>query len=245
MGTLLVDRQLNYGRENIAAFLRKAAPFRNVVDLGAGSGADLELAAQVCPEAKRYAVEAYPPNIEKLKLRHEVLPLNLEQDPLPFEDESMDVVLSNQVLEHVKEIFWILHQASRSLRVGGHMILGVPNLAAYHNRLLLLLGRQPSVIQNHSAHLRGYTKHDILRMFELIYPGGYELQDFRGANFYPFPAALAKPLAKMLPNGAWGIFMLFKKTRPYNDEFLMHPVVAQLETNFYVADAHDRLASKR
>jgi len=240
----LIDRQLSYGRENIATFLKKVAPFRNVVDLGAGGGADLEIAARICPEAKRYAVEAYPPNVEILKLRHEVLQLNLEVDPLPFDDESIDVVLSNQVMEHVKEIFWILHQATRSLRVGGYLILGVPNLAAYHNRLLLLMGRQPSVIQNHSAHLRGYTRHDILRMFEMIFPGGYELGGFLGANFYPFPPFLAKPLAKLLPNGAWGIFMLFKKTRTYNDEFLMHPVVAQLETNFYVANARERIAQK-
>jgi len=244
VGALLVDRRLNYGRGNIATFLKKAAPFRNVVDLGAGSGADLDIAADICPEAKRYAVETYPPNVERLKLRHEVLPLNLEVDTLPFEDESIDVILSNQVMEHVKEIFWILHQASRSLRVGGYLIIGVPNLAAYHNRLLLLLGRQPSVIQNHSAHLRGYTRHDILRMFEMIFPGGYVLNGFLGANFYPFPAFLAKPLAKLLPNGAWGIFMLFKKTRTYNDEFLMHPVVAQLETNFYVANARERIPQK-
>ena len=43
----MVDKQLNYGRENIAAFLQMAAPFRTVVDLGAGSGAELRRAALV------------------------------------------------------------------------------------------------------------------------------------------------------------------------------------------------------
>jgi SAM-dependent methyltransferase len=238
----LIDRQLNYGRNNIAAFLRKAAPFHSVVDLGAGGGSDLELAAEICPAAERFAIETYLPNVEKLKKRHQVLPLNLELDPLPFADESIDVVMSNQVLEHVKEIFWILHQASRILKVGGHMIIGVPNLASFHNRLLLLLGMQPTVIQNHSAHLRGYTRHDILRMFEMIFPGGYQLEDFRGANFYPLPPVAAKPLAKLLPNGAWSIFFLLKKKKAYTDEFLLHPVLKQLETNFYVADARKRLA---
>jgi len=218
------------------------APFGSIVDLGAGGGADLAIAAEVCPSAKRYAVETYPPNVEKLKAMHEVLALNLERDPLPFANESLDVVMSNQVLEHVKEIFWILHEATRVLRVGGHMIVGVPNLASYHNRLLLALGKQPTVIQNHSAHVRGYTKHDVLRLFEMVFPGGYQLEGFRGANFYPFPPAIANPLAAMLPNGAWGIFFLLKKLRPYNDEFLMHPVLQKLETNFYVADARERVA---
>lgn len=237
----MVDRYLNYGRENIAVFLKQVTPFRNIVDLGAGWGFDLAIAAEVCPSAKRYAIETYPPYIEKLKETNEVLSLNLEKDPLPLEDESLDVVMSNQVLEHVKEIFWILHEASRVLRVGGHLIVGVPNLASYHNRLLLLLGMQPTVIQNHSAHLRGYTKHDILRSFELIFPGGYELKGFRGANFYPLPPMLAKPMAKMLPNGAWGIFLLLEKKRAYNGEFLKHPVEQKLETNFYLGEAQENV----
>ncbi len=153
----------------------------------------------------------------------------------------MDVVMTNQVLEHVKEIFWILHEISRVLKVGGHIIIGVPNLASFHNRVLLLLGKQPTVIQNHSAHLRGYTKHDILRMFQMIFPDGYHLEDFRGANFYPFPPFAAKPLAQLLPNGAWSIFFLLRKKKVHQDEFLLHPVLKQLETNFYVADARERL----
>lgn len=238
----MIDRGLNYGRSNIAAFLQKAAIFHTIVDIGAGSGADLDIAADICPSAKRFALEVYPPNIQTLSGRHDVISLDIERDPFPFADESIDVVMGNQVLEHVKEIFWILHQVSRVLRVEGHMIIGVPNLASFHNRLMLLFGRQPTVIQNHSAHVRGYTKHDIIQLLELIFPGGYDLEDFKGANFYPFSPILANPLARILPNYAWSIFLLLRKKRAYHDEFLMHPVLAQLETNYYVADARERLA---
>ena len=238
----MIDRRLNYGRNNIAAFLQKAAIFRNIVDIGAGSGADLDIAADICPSAERFAIEAYPPNIQILERRHNVISLDLERDPFPFEDESIDIVMGNQVLEHVKEIFWILHQISKVLRVDGYMIIGVPNLASFHNRLLLLFGRQPTVIQNHSAHVRGYTKHDIMRMLEMIFPGGYELEDFKGSNFYPFPPAAANTLARLLPNSAWSIFFLLRKKKAYRDEFLMHPVLAQLETNYYVANAREQLS---
>jgi hypothetical protein len=219
----MVDRGLSYGRNHIANFLRSVAPFSTVVDLGAGSGADLALAKSVCPLAERIAIENYPPNVEKLRVDNTVLPLNLETDRLPFEDESIDVVMANQVMEHVKEIFWILHNVSRVLHVGGHMIVGVPNLASYHNRLLLLLGRQPTTLGNHSAHVRGYTKHDFLRLLETAFPGGYEMKGFGGANFYPLPPGLAKPMARLLPNGAVCIFMLFKKKRSYGEEFLLYP----------------------
>ena len=53
-------------------------------------------------------------------------------------------MIANQILEHTKEVFWIWHEIARVLAPQGQLILGVPNLASAHNRLLLLLGRQPT-----------------------------------------------------------------------------------------------------
>ena len=86
--------------------------------------------------------------------------------------------------------------------MGGKLIIGVPNLASLHNRILLCLGRQPSPIKTHSAHVRGYTKYDLLDFLQSCFPEGYALKDFKGSNFYPFPPVVAKPLAQILPNMA-------------------------------------------
>jgi SAM-dependent methyltransferase len=237
----MIDRSLNYGRSAIKKFLLGLSPIERALDVGAGGGDDLETVRKCSPGAALYAVESYPPNVEKLKqAKIEVLQANIEREVLPFTDEYFDVVMSNQTLEHVKELFWILHNMSRTLKVGGHMIVGVPNLAAAHNRLLLLLGRQPTCLKNASAHVRGYTKRDFLGALDKIFPGGYKLEGFAGANFYPFPPLLARPLAALAPNHAWGIFMLLRKTRRYNEEFLEFPVTSQLETNFYLGESGDR-----
>jgi ubiquinone/menaquinone biosynthesis C-methylase UbiE len=231
----MIDRQLNYGRRVVASFLSKIAPYESVLDIGAGSGRDLAAAQRVCPSAERFAVESFPPNVQVLKSQAvKVSAANIEREALPFADESISVVMSNQTLEHVKEIFWILHEVSRVLEVGGHLIIGVPNLASLHNRFLLLLGKQPTCLQNASAHVRGYTRHDILRMFRKVFPGGYRLEGFGGSNFYPFPPAIATPLAKLMPNQAWAIFFLLKKTQPYQQQFLEYPIRAMLETNFHL-----------
>jgi predicted SAM-dependent methyltransferase len=67
--------------------------------------------------------------VEELKsLGVSVFALNIERDALPFEDGSVDIVIANQILEHTKELFWIFHQVSRVLPVGGQFIVGVPNL---------------------------------------------------------------------------------------------------------------------
>jgi SAM-dependent methyltransferase len=230
----MIDRSLNYGRHHIKRFLRNAGEMRTVLDLGAGHGDDLMLARDVAPASVLHAVEVYPPYADELETKGiTVHALNIERDVLPFPDGSVDVVIMNQILEHVKEVFWIGHEITRVLTVGGSLIIGVPNLAAFHNRLLLLAGKQPTPLKNYSAHVRGWSKDDFSVFFAECF-SGYTLRDFGGANFYPFPPVLARPLAAIFPNLAWGIFMRWEKTRPYEREFLDYPVNRQLETNFFV-----------
>jgi SAM-dependent methyltransferase len=229
----MIDRKLNYGRHIIRQFLEQSSPFQNVLDLGAGSGFDLDIIKDVNPTAKRSAVEFFEPNLMSLRNRGiNVFQLDIERDMLPLEDESIDIIIANQILEHTKEIFWIMHEASRVLKKGGKLILGVPNLASFHNRLLLLIGKQPTPIQVHSAHVRGFTKPGLLNFLNIY--AGYNVIDFRGSNFYPFPPFLAKPLAMMFPSLAWGIFFLLEKENEYSNEFVNFPVREKLETNFYL-----------
>lgn len=231
----MIDRTLNYGRDTIGRFLAAAECCRNVLDIGAGHGDDLLCARAVHPDARLTGLEVYSAYVEELKAKGiEVCSINIERDRFPFEDGAFDVVMANQILEHTKELFWILDQVSRVLKEGGHFIIGVPNLAALHNRLLLAAGIQPSPLKNNSAHVRGYTKGDVLRLLDSGFPGGYSLKGFGGGNFYPFPPMVARPLAKAFPTLAWGIFFDFQKVKSYQGSFLTYPREQQLETNFYV-----------
>jgi SAM-dependent methyltransferase len=235
----MIDKSLNYGRHLIHKFIQKSVPYRAVLDIGAGHGDDLMFAKEIAPSAHLYAIENYPPYIKELESKGvKVYPADIERDQLPFPAESIDVVIINQVFEHVKEVFWILNEISRVLKVGGHLIIGVPNLASMHNRLLLVLGKQPTCIQNNSAHLRGYTKNDFKKLLNSGFPGGYTLAGFGGSNFYPFPSTIAKPLAILLPTMAWGIFMHWKKEKRYKEgDFLRFVEEKQLETNFFLGKA--------
>lgn len=233
----MIDRSLNWGREQVDTLLRNAAPFSSVLDIGAGAGADLACARAIEPQARRFAVESYAPNVERLRqMDCAVFALNIERESLPLGPQSIDVVIANQLLEHIKETFWMMHEVSRVLKVGGKFLLGVPNLASLHNRLLLAFGKQPTSIQNSSAHVRGYTRHDLLRFFETVFPGGYELQGFLGSNYYPLPPQIARPVATLLPNSAVSIFLLLEKKIEYQRQFLDFPRQKRLETNFFLGD---------
>lgn len=232
----MIDRSINYGRNHVNRFIQNSK-FQNILDIGAGEGCDLLTAKTHNPLSTLHGIEFEPKNLQKLKqLQINTHSVDIEKEKLPFANGSIDLIVMNQIFEHVKEVFWIFHEISRVLPIGGRIILGVPNLASLHNRFLLLAGKQPTSIKTNSAHVRGYTKQDIIRFMESCFPGGYRLIDFKGSNFYPFPPLLAKPLAKLFPNMAWGIFFLFEKTKEYNGEFLEYPVNHKLETNFYLGE---------
>ncbi len=232
---------LNYGRDHIHEFCQRSMPYQSVLDIGAGSGDDLEIARQINPAALVQAVESYPANVRRLTAQGiPVFPIDIEHDRIPIEDGRVDLVIVNQVLEHIKEIYWVFHEISRVLPVGGSLIVGVPNLASLHNRILLALGIQPTSIRTNSAHVRGFTRGAILQFLEDIYPKGYELKGFKGANFYPFPPFIARQMASLFPSLAWGMFLWLQKRRPYRREFLEAPLVQELETNYYVGAYEDR-----
>jgi methionine biosynthesis protein MetW len=231
----LIDKNLNYGRKNIESFLTSAHKLDVVLDVGAGHGCDLLTARRINPNAQLHGIEVYDQYVAELKQESiTVHQLNLEKDRYPFADESVDVVIVNQVLEHVKELFYIFHEISRIVKVNGRVIVGVPNLASFHNRILLLLGQQPTCIQNYSAHVRGYTRSDLTKFWQYCFPGGYKVTAFKGSNFYPLPAVMANPLARLFPNLAWGIFFCLEKQKTYTNQFVDFTVNNQLETNFFV-----------
>ena len=231
----LVDPELNYGREAMQRFLRSIGSAQTVLDLGAGSGGDLATARRVLGPAKLIGVDVRPvPPRGLVDVADEIHQLDVERDALPVADGSVDVVIANQVLEHTKELFWILHEVTRSLRRGGHLLIGVPNIAALHNRVLLAMGGHPTQMKAASAHIRGFTRPDLLRFFEDCFPGGYSIAGTAGSQFYPFPRALARPLARVAPSLAAFLFISLRKQSRYERQFLDYPVERQLETNFFL-----------
>lgn len=231
----MIDRALNYGRHLIDQFINISNPFTSVLDIGAGSGVDLAIAKRINPASTLYAIECYAPLAKLLKSNGiATCNINIENCVFPYSDESIDLVIANQILEHTKEVFWIFHEVSRILPVGGKFIVGVPNLASLHNRLLLAFGEHPTPIKTASAHIRGFTKNDLLSFVHSCFPGGYKLVAFGGSNFYPFPPVVARPLAKLFPSMAWSIFFLLEKQCRYNGEFNDYPIKERLATNFIV-----------
>jgi SAM-dependent methyltransferase len=230
----MIDHLETYGPHVIEDLTKNIHNPEVCVDLGAGGGRDLGILRKLHPHAKLIALEAGREYADNLRGKaDEILIANIERDVFPFANESVDLFIANQVLEHTKEIFWIFNEVSRSLKVGGHFIFGVPNICSLHNRFLMLFGKHPTQHKVCSAHVRPFSKDDTLAFLNACFPAGYSLEEFRGSQFYPFPKSIARPLANALPEAAFTIFFKIRKLREYNSEFAFYPGRAHLETNFW------------
>lgn len=226
----------NYGRHNLRRFLRKGnSSLANVLDIGAGKGEDLMIVKSEATDSQIFAGEWDPSNCKKLiSMGAEVFQCDLERDLLPFEDEKFDLVIADQIFEHMKDIFWVSHEVSRTLKVGGFLYISVPNLASFHNRVLLMFGKQPTCNYSVGPHVRVFTVGDLNKFIKAGNPGGWELHSVGGSNWYPFPKPISTILARLFPKAAVGITVIFKKTQVYEGQFLSLP--KGLETNFYVGE---------
>lgn len=222
---------MNYGQDSISCFLGQSY-YGTVLDIGCGGGRDLQIAKK---HAKSHCVKLHGIDVEAgadlEKQGVGVVRMDIEREKLPFEDESIDVIIANQVLEHTKEIFWISNEICRVLKINGRLIIGVPNLAALHNRLLVLFGKHPTCIKTGSAHVRGFTVSDLVGFYGDI--GGLKLLKVRGENLYPFHPFMSKLVTRLFPNMAVSIFLLFEKKRKFQNDFVEYLKNSKMETPFF------------
>ncbi len=140
----------------------------------------------------------------------EVARVDLETGRLPWPDASADVVVCNQVLEHLKNVWLPMTEIHRVLAPGGHAVLSVPNLASLHNRVLLGLGRQPTSIRVLGPHVRGYAFGEFRDFVEL--GGAYAVERGLSAGFHPLPPPWSRPLSRLWPGAGHTTIVLARKT---------------------------------
>ncbi len=114
---------------------------------------------------------------------------NIDNQQLKVQDVAFDIVLCNHVLEHIFETEQLVKELWRAMKPDGICIISLPNLAAWINRMLLLLGIQPlgtevgtdsiaygapnEIMKGHlekftpSGHIRPFTPRALRDMLEL------------------------------------------------------------------------------
>ena len=127
-------------RQDMELIASLVAPGSRVLDLGCGNGELLShLKSQ--RQCSGYGIEIDDANVLACARRGvNVIQLNLEEGLALFEDQSFDVVLQLDTLQHLRATRKMLSETARVGRVG---IVSFPNFAHWPNRLRVVGGRMP------------------------------------------------------------------------------------------------------
>lgn len=118
-----------------------------VLDLGCGFGGMTKVVANFFSATEVYGVDIDSERLKAAENRElRVIRADIGTDKLPFPPNYFDLVISNGVIEHLSFYDNLITESYRLLKKGGHLLITLPNLANYIQRISLLLGYQPSDI---------------------------------------------------------------------------------------------------
>lgn len=135
-------------------------PGKRVLDLGCRDGALTESYAsgndvvgvdadkEALAEAARRGIETHWADLDQ---------------PLQFGEESFDVVVAGELLEHLRDPHRLVAEIRRVLRPGGTFVASVPNAYRLKGRLRFLAGRAP---ESDPTHLQMFSPSDVQRLLE-------------------------------------------------------------------------------
>lgn len=197
-------------------------PGATLLDLGCGDGAWTRAVAAHIGADRVLGVELIDDFVRRARaVGVDVSPANLG-GRLPYDDASVDVVHSNQVIEHLPGTDGFMREIARVLAPGGYAVVSTNNLSSWHNVFSLALGWQPppchvsdeailgspTALNNNGSsdvplqtHLRVFTG---MALAALATHHGLRVEDRRTAGYYPLPPRVARPFARADPrHGAY------------------------------------------
>ena len=131
-----------------------------VLEIGSGEGYGI---IELAPKAEHYiAIDKYETLIsDELKVSNNITFIQSEVPPLKeIEDNSVDFVVSFQVIEHIQDDEQFLHEIHRVLKPGGKAILTTPNI-------MMSITRSPWHIREYTTEQMGEILKSSFDNFEL------------------------------------------------------------------------------
>ena len=121
---------------------------------------------------KVFCVEGKKKFVEEVRERgYTTYLLNLEEENLPFEENTFDLVVSLDVIEHIWNTNHFLDQILRVLNPQGYIIISTPNYDHYKFRMTHILGKFDQFTYK-SRHKKFYNiksfRDEIKNKFEII-----------------------------------------------------------------------------
>lgn len=205
---LILEKSNPRASASISLLRKRLVPQYNfkIVELGCGKGSILLTIAQSLGAKEIYGVDVNEEALEEAQAKGiKVAKVDLNKDPLPFPSNFFDIVLMQEVIEHLTNPDNAIEEAYRTLKPKGYFLISTPNLAWWVNRLALLFGYQPywtecstrfnvgkfrrNATEPLSGHLRLYT---LKALQELVSIHGFNIVSAKGLTYDNVPFVFRK-----------------------------------------------------
>ncbi len=172
-----------------------------VLDIGCNDGSfTLRVGATIGSE-KLHGMDIDGAMMEKVRGKGIKAIVHDANTEFPYEDRFFDVVISNQVLEHLYNTDGFFSEVYRVLRLGGYAVISTANLSSFHNLAFMNLGMTPpgyhvSKVQVGNF-LYGMKTHGHVKLFtstalrDLARYHGFKVEKLMGCGIYPFPRRIS------------------------------------------------------
>lgn len=179
-----IDLEKVYYQKIIRAVQKFSAhPQGKLLDIACWDGT---LAAQFLPKREVYGLEG---NLDACRRANEkgikAQPVDLEKG-LPFSNQMFDTVIAAEIIEHLYDTDAFLREIHRILQKGGLLMMSIPNMACFTNRIAMLFGKYPRYAEYRAGgagHIRVYTAPVLKKQLQ---ENGFQVVYYAGCNL-PLP----------------------------------------------------------
>ncbi len=145
----------------IGSVARALAPLRgkelgSMLDIGCGFGGLTRSVADYIGAREVYGIDVDTNALAEaetkgVRTRH----VDVANCPLPFDDGSLGLVISFGMFDYLPFYDSVVKEIARVVTPDGFVLVSLPNLASWHNRLFLMMGYQPRDVEVSNEKLVG------------------------------------------------------------------------------------------
>lgn len=190
------------------------------LEIGVGSGALLHWLRHAGASPAGVEISQYVVELMREK-GFDMYRTDINEEPLPFDDNSFNLVVSMDVIEHVICPVTFMKEVYRVCEPGGHALISTANSRTFKAVYRLLVhGRFPWTSEGNSGwdsgHLHYFTSRDVAHLGR---GAGFSIERIEGASLFPpgFRGFLKRAVFGLLPAGftreffAGTFLVLFRK----------------------------------
>jgi len=128
---------------------------------------------------------------------------------IPLSDSSIDLCICADIIEHIRNVDLLMTEIVRILRRGGFLLVSIPNLSSFFDRMALLLGYQPFSLEvsakGRFGDIRGHKQEDLIQvghctaltkkaLMDMLSFYGFKILEVRGIPFHRGRALLVSAM---------------------------------------------------